>query len=132
MTPCCERLAAAAAASRAGEEMTQARARNGSGTRREQHEGVAPIGGARLLLSIALVLISVLAHADDREEDRARDCVEFGIRVARAGLWSEAAFQFERATRLDPTYAAAFNNLAVAYEQLGRLAEARQLYAHAL
>ena len=51
--------------------------------------------------------------------------MEFGIFVAQKALWNEAAYRFGRATQLDPTYAPAFNNLAVAYEQNGMLDEAR-------
>jgi Flp pilus assembly protein TadD len=80
-----------------------------------------------------LMLTGAVVHADARRDAAAaREHVAFGIHVAQAGLWAEAAFQFDRATRLDPTYAAAFNNLAIAYEQLGRLTDARQLYARAL
>ena len=39
---------------------------------------------------------------------------------------------WERAAQLDPTYAAAFNNLAVAYEHEGQLAKARAAYEKAL
>jgi Tfp pilus assembly protein PilF len=58
--------------------------------------------------------------------------VEFGIEVAKHGLWREAEYRFRRATDLDPSYARAFNNLAVAYEQLGELDDARAMYERAL
>jgi Flp pilus assembly protein TadD len=41
-------------------------------------------------------------------------------------------YRWERATQLDPTYAAAYNNLAVAYEHEGRLDKARSAYEKAL
>jgi Tfp pilus assembly protein PilF len=47
-------------------------------------------------------------------------------------LWKEAIYRWERATQLDPTYAAAFNNLAVAYEHEGQLQKARDAYEKAL
>jgi Flp pilus assembly protein TadD len=52
--------------------------------------------------------------------------------VAQRGLWREAIYRWERATQLDPSYAAAFNNLAVAYEQDGQLDKARAAYEKAL
>ena len=58
--------------------------------------------------------------------------VEFGIEVAKQGLWQEAAYRFRRATELDPSYAEAFNNLAIAYEQSGELDEARRMYERAV
>jgi Flp pilus assembly protein TadD len=62
----------------------------------------------------------------------AKEQVEFGIQVAQRGLWREAIYRWERAAQLDPTYAAAFNNLAVAYEHEGQLDKARGAYEKAL
>jgi Flp pilus assembly protein TadD len=58
--------------------------------------------------------------------------VEFGISVARKGLWKEALYRWERATQIDPTYAAAFNNVAIAYEQQGNFEKAREAYEKAV
>jgi Tfp pilus assembly protein PilF len=58
--------------------------------------------------------------------------VEFGISVAKRGLWKEATQRWERATVTDPTYAAAWNNLGIGYEQLGRFDDARKAYEKAL
>ncbi len=66
------------------------------------------------------------------QRKQAKEQVEFGIQVAQRGLWKEAIYRWERATQLDPTYAAAFNNLAVAYEHEGLLAKAREAYEKAL
>jgi len=82
---------------------------------------------------IVLALLLTLAapvYADARSD--AEDQVEFGIVVAQRGLWREATMRWERATEIDPTYAAAWNNLAVGYEQLGRFDEARRAYERAL
>lgn len=70
------------------------------------------------------------AQGDARELARAQ--VEFGIAVAQKGLWQEAVFRWERATELDPTYAAAFNNLGIAFEQLGKFEQAGKAYEKAL
>jgi Flp pilus assembly protein TadD len=51
--------------------------------------------------------------------------------VAQQGLWREATYRWERAVELDPTYAAAYNNLAVAYEQSGEFEKAKQAYMKA-
>ena len=58
--------------------------------------------------------------------------VEFGISVAQRGLWREAIYRWEKATELDPTYVAAFNDLAIAYEHEGQLDKARKAYEKAL
>jgi Flp pilus assembly protein TadD len=76
------------------------------------------------------VLMTTPAWADARGD--AKEQVEFGIQVAQRGLWREAIYRWERAAQLDPTYAAAFNNLAVAYEHEGQLDKARGAYEKAL
>jgi Tfp pilus assembly protein PilF len=70
------------------------------------------------------------AFADARSDAKAQ--VEFGISVAQRGLWREAIYRWERAVQIDPTYAAAFNDLAVAYEHEGQLDRAREAYEKAL
>ena len=84
---------------------------------------------------LALVLLMALASASTAWADQrgqAKEQVEFGIQVAQRGLWKEAIYRWERAAQIDPTYAAAFNNLAVAYEHEGQLAKARDAYEKAL
>ena len=68
--------------------------------------------------------------ADGRSS--AREQVEFGINVAQRGLWREAIYRWEKAVELDPTYAAAFNDLGIAYEHEGQLDKARKAYEKAL
>ncbi|MEZ5286300.1 MAG: tetratricopeptide repeat protein [Vicinamibacterales bacterium] len=84
-----------------------------------------------LTLAVALLLISSTpSWADQRGDAKAQ--VEFGVQVAQRGLWREAIYRWERATQIDPTYAPAFNNLAVAYEQEGELDKARAAYEKAM
>lgn len=80
------------------------------------------------LLCVALSAVPVFAE----QRSDAKEQVEFGIQVAQRGLWREAIYRWERATQLDPTYAAAFNNLAIAYEHEGELDKARGAYEKAL
>jgi Tfp pilus assembly protein PilF len=91
------------------------------------------------MLAVALVLVAFFANtagasgrqtAADRKA--ARSQVEFGIQVAQQGLWHEAVYRWERAVALDPTYAAAYNNLAIAYEAQGDAAKAKAAYEKAL
>ncbi|HEY7498665.1 MAG TPA: tetratricopeptide repeat protein [Vicinamibacterales bacterium] len=62
----------------------------------------------------------------------AKEQVEFGIKVAQNGLWKEATYRWERAVQIDPTYGAAWNNLAIAYEQQGNFDKAREAYEKAV
>ena len=83
----------------------------------------------RVLAVIGALLLAVVAApvaADERGE--ARDQVKFGIKVAQLGLWREALAHWERAIKLDPTYAPAYNNLAIGYEQQGDFEKARNAY----
>jgi Flp pilus assembly protein TadD len=81
-------------------------------------------------LGVIVLILTGPAYADVRSDARAQ--VEFGIQVAQRGLWREAIYRWERASTIDPTYAAAFNNLAVAYEREGMLNKARDAYARAV
>jgi Flp pilus assembly protein TadD len=92
----------------------------------------AIIMGIRVTAPALLVvaLCAAPAFADARKD--ARSQVAFGIDVAQKGLWREAIYRWQRAVEIDPTYAAALNNLAVAYEHEGQLDKARQAYEKAL
>ncbi len=82
----------------------------------------------------AVVAAAAPARADSSSKQRgqAKTEIEFGMQVAQRGLWREAIYRWERAVELDPTYAAAYNDLAVAYEHEGQLEKARKAYEKAL
>lgn len=82
-------------------------------------------------LTVAVFALAAAPLAADARSD-AKKQVEFGITVAQRGLWREAIYRWERATQIDPTYAAAHNNLAIAYEHEGDLSKARAAYEKAL
>lgn len=79
----------------------------------------------------AVALLSVSPALADARGD-AKDQVAFGINVAQRGLWREAIYRWEKAIEIDPTYAAAHNDLAIAYEHEGQLDKARKAYEKAL
>jgi Tfp pilus assembly protein PilF len=84
-----------------------------------------------LLVAFALTLAAAAPLRADARDD-AKKQVEFGISVAQRGLWREAIYRWQRATEIDPSYAAAYNNLAVAYEHEGDFEKARQSYEKAV
>lgn len=86
----------------------------------------------RVLWLVVVLLLTLVEPviADPRSEAKAQ--VAFGILVAQKGLWNEAVFRWEKAIAIDPTYAAAWNNLGIGYEQFGRFEEARNAYEKAL
>jgi Tfp pilus assembly protein PilF len=83
-----------------------------------------------LIVAVALAGSASAAYADARSD--AKQQVEFGIKVAQNGLWKEAAYRWKKAVELDPTYAAAWNNLAIAYEQQGDFDNAQEAYEKAV
>jgi Flp pilus assembly protein TadD len=83
-----------------------------------------------LLLVIIFALSAAPLAADARSD--AKKQIEFGISVAQRGLWREAIYRWQRAAQIDPTYAAAHNNLAIAYEHEGDLDKARAAYEKAI
>ena len=86
-----------------------------------------------VLVAALLLLVSAAPTlADDDARESAKKHVEFGISVAQRGLWREAIYRWDQASKIDPSYAAAFNNLAVAYEHEGEFDKARKAYERAL
>ena len=81
-------------------------------------------------LAVAAILSASASFADARGD--AKQQVAFGISVAQRGLWREAIYRWEKAVEIDPTYAAAFNDLAIAYEHEGQFEKARAAYEKAL
>ena len=88
--------------------------------------------GRRTLITLALVLVLGSATPQGQDRSDAKAQVEFGIEVARRELWKEALYRWQRAIEIDPTYAAAWNNLGIAFEINGRFDEAREAYETAL
>lgn len=85
---------------------------------------------AAAALTLLAATPSSIVFADARGDAKAQ--VTFGINVAQEGLWREAKYRFERAVAIDPMYAAAWNNLAIACEQLGHIDKAKQAYEKAV
>jgi Tfp pilus assembly protein PilF len=85
----------------------------------------------RVLTILLLLGATAAPQAADARAD-AKKQVEFGITVAQRGLWREAIYRWERAVQIDPKYAEAFNDLAIAYEHEGDLEKARVAYEKAL
>jgi Tfp pilus assembly protein PilF len=93
--------------------------------------GAIPVMNGRLaILAIVATLSTSPAFADARADAKAQ--VAFGINVAQRGLWREAIYRWEKAVEVDPSYAAAFNDLAIAYEHEGQLDKARKAYERAI
>lgn len=89
--------------------------------------------GLKLFLLMALVVLAGAGCSNRRLDlNQSGDQLQFGVQMARANLWREAMFRFERAVAIDPSNPTALNNLAVAYEGIGEFEKARDTYARAL
>ncbi len=58
--------------------------------------------------------------------------IDFGVDMARKGLWSEALFRFQEADKAQPNDGRILNNIAVAYEAVGNFDKALEFYQKAL
>jgi Flp pilus assembly protein TadD len=93
--------------------------------------GFRALAVARALAFAGLLSgVALPAYADARSQ--AKSQVDFGIKVAQNGLWKEATYRWEKAVEVDPTYAAAWNNLGIGYEHEGRFDDARKAYEKAV
>lgn len=84
------------------------------------------------VVSSALVAMLAGAPPVQADEDPAAAQLEFGVKMARRGLWSEALFRFKQADELRPGSARILNNIAVAYEALGQFDRALDYYQRAV
>jgi Flp pilus assembly protein TadD len=89
--------------------------------------GKASLAGCVLLAALAAAGCASGATSSPQASSQ----VAFGVDMARRGLWNEALFRFEQARRERPSDAKVLNNLAVAYEAVGRFVEAAELYKEA-
>jgi Tfp pilus assembly protein PilF len=90
-----------------------------------------PVAVIALLMTVGVSgLRAADASKDARKGSQAQ--VEFGILAAQKELWREALYRWKRAVEVDPSYAAAYNNLAIAYEHEGQFDDARKAYEKAL
>ena len=78
------------------------------------------------------IVVASCALAAENNRSAAKQQVDFGIKVAQSGLWKEAAYRWQKAVDLDPTYSAAWNNLAIAHEQRGNFEQAEKAYQRAV
>lgn len=85
-----------------------------------------------LVAVIALLLSSSAALGGRKDPNNAGDQLAFGVQMAKRGLWSEALFRFKQAERLRPGDPQVLNNMAVAYEALGRFELALEYYQRAI
>lgn len=80
---------------------------------------------------LAVVTTAGCASSGGGPRSTAGSQLDFGVDMARRGLWNEALFRFEQARGERPSDPAVLNNLAVAYEAVGRFDDALATYEEA-
>lgn len=81
------------------------------------------------LIPAAVLILTFMAGCSTAVGNRS---IRFGIDMAKAGLWKEAAFRWQMQVEQTGPSAALYNNLAVAAESQGNFDEADRLYREAL
>ncbi|MFQ5526866.1 MAG: tetratricopeptide repeat protein [Thermoanaerobaculia bacterium] len=93
---------------------------------------MSPARAHRLItlgLAITLAIAGAAAAAGSKGTDAQLD---FGIKMAKRGLWNEALFRFSRVLKERPGDPRVLNNMAVAYEAIGQFDKALEHYKLAL
>jgi len=83
-------------------------------------------------LTVALGWVGLPTRGEAAGKVKTGSQIEFGVDMARRGLWSEALFRFQRASVERPNDPRVLNNIAVAYEALGLFEKALEAYQQAL
>ena len=83
-----------------------------------------------IMVTLGLGLVPQTGHTAEKGD--AGSQLQFGVDMARRGLWNEALFRFKRALVSRPGDPEVLNNIAVAYEALGLFDEALETYKEAL
>lgn len=87
---------------------------------------------ARLLAAGTLAVALTGCGTSSADLKTAGGQIQIGSKAARAGLWREAMFRYQRAIQIEPNNAMALSNLGVAYESSGDFEKARESYLKAL
>jgi len=81
---------------------------------------------------LLMCLLAGLSIGAKKAPDRKTEQLNFGVKMAQRGLWSEALFRFKQAEKLSPGDSRVLNNMAVAYEALGNFEKALDYYQDAI
>ncbi len=85
-----------------------------------------------VLIFAVFLLATWAVAATGAPKPRAEEQLSFGVAMAKRGLWNEALFRFRMANQANPNDSRILNNMAVAFEAVGRFEEALASYQRAL
>ena len=90
------------------------------------------LAAAFVLLAVSVACSSSGSQAVTTGGPSLNSEVDFGVSMAKRGLWAEALFRFQQADKDRPNDPEILNNMAVAYEAVGQFEEALETYKRAL
>ena len=90
------------------------------------------LAAAFVLLAVSVACSSRGSQAVTTGGPSLNSEVDFGVSMAKRGLWAEALFRFQQADKDRPNDPEILNNMAVAYEAVGQFEEALETYKRAL
>jgi type IV pilus assembly protein PilF len=90
------------------------------------------LAAAFVLLAVSVACSSSGSKAVTTGGPSLNSEVDFGVSMAKRGLWAEALFRFQQADEDRPNDPEILNNMAVAYEAVGQFEEALETYKRAL
>ena len=85
-----------------------------------------------LVLMLCSVFVASSAGAKAPKAPDVDTQIDFGVKMAKRGLWNEALFRFRQASHLRVDDPKILNNVAVAYEATGQYDAALETYQKAL
>ena len=85
-----------------------------------------------LALMLCSVFVASSAGAKAPKAPGVDSQIDFGVKMAKRGLWNEALFRFRQASHLRVDDPKILNNVAVAYEATGQYDAALETYQKAL
>ncbi len=91
-----------------------------------------PVRSAKRPSLVAMAVLAALTVGAGGRSRSVESQLAFGVDMAQRGLWQEALFRFQQARQAEGGSARVLNNVAVAYEALGRFEEALETYREAL
>lgn len=85
----------------------------------------------RVFLLLFIFPVVIIACGTSHNQPTIKQYNQFAIKSAELQLWNEAIFRWQHILKIEPQNAKVYNNLGVAYEAVGKVDEAIEVYERA-
>lgn len=85
----------------------------------------------RVFLLLFIFPFVIIACGPSHNQPTIEQYNQFAIKSAELQLWNEAIFRWQHILKIEPQNAKVYNNLGVAYEAVGKVDEAIEVYERA-